>query len=552
MATPLDRIVGGTTAGAYGRGPASGVDYFSAPGRSQGAANITPGAQDLIIEDEPYDVGVYDRGGGGGGYGGSEAMQGSPQSAANLGTLGTGLSLAGQFMGDPSMSMAGGALGAVSAGQRGNIGPAVGMATGLMTGNPALAAMANYGTQMATGTFSATPTNVGGIVGGLVGGPIGSMIGSTVAGGLLGTNSTMSPMGVPNPGYAGLLGTNLGTQLGAEAFGNPSTPAGIGTEGGVGFGLGGAAGVGNQVGQVGADMGGAQGVTGSTAGAGVGGMTAGGGLGLSAPSDAFGGIGAGSISASDSDADGNGASDSAAAAGGIGTGNDSYGGGWGGSTWADGGMIQPGLTRRFADGGPLLAMGYADGGGVQMGPTPGSTSVTSQVNRILRDPRMKQEIATRAQALMDSGELTPDEVQVMARVAEAAMFNQQLYPQLRQFVAEQGMTPLPAAYDPATIVKIMAIARVLQEVQPATPPGQVPPTEQAQLSPPPGMNQGGLISGPGTGRSDSIGTVNRSSGEPVSVANNEYIIPEHVVRVKGREFFDKLLARYENAPKEQA
>lgn len=480
----------------------------------QAPSNVTPGAQDLVIEDEPYDVGVYEGTSGGGTLGGGEAVQGSPQSAAALGNLGYGLGIAGQVMGEPGLSMAGGALGAVAAGQQGNFGPAVGMATGLMTGNPALAAMANYGTQMATGTFNATPSNLGGIVGALMGGPLGSMVGSTIAGGLLGTNSTMSPGGVPNPGYAGLLGTNLGTQLGVEAFSNPSTPAGIGTEGGVGFGLGGASGIGGDVGQTGADMGGAQGVTGSTSGEGLGGMTGGGGLGMSDTSGSF-------------------------------------GSGIGGS-FADGGMIQPGLTRRFADGGPLLAMGYAQGGPVQMGPTPGSTSVTAQVNRILRDPRLKQEIAARAQALMDSGELTTDEVQIMARVAEAAMYNQQLYPQLRQFVAEQGMTPLPAAYDPATIVKIMAIARVLQEVQPATPPGQVPPVEQAQVSPPPGMKQGGLINGPGTGRSDSIGTINRSSGEPVSVANNEYIIPEHVVRIKGREFFDKLLARYENAPKEQA
>ena len=59
-----------------------------------------------------------------------------------------------------------------------------------------------------------------------------------------------------------------------------------------------------------------------------------------------------------------------------------------------------------------------------------------------------------------------------------------------------------------------------------------------------------MIHGPGTGRSDSIGTVNETTGEPVRVANGEYIIPEHVVRVKGREFFDNLLRRYADVPKE--
>lgn len=526
MATPLDRVVGSTTASAYGRGPASGVDYFAAPGQYRGAAmqapsNVTPGAQDLVIEDEPYDVGVYD--GGGGGYGGGEAVQGSPQSAVTLGNLGYGLGIAGQVMGEPGLSMAGGTLGAVAAGQQGNFGPAVGLATGLATGNPGLATAANLGTQMATGAFSATPSNIGGLVGGLMGGPVGGFVGSQlgglaqdalannpdVAASLANAVNTVS-LGYVDPmdammGLTGNFGAAPGPSFGDVAV---SSPVSVGT------------------------------VEGTPLGAPTG-DTGGGGYGTNAGTSAESGAGQAGNSA------------------GSGTGTDSDGAGT--SFAADGGLATPtgfsqvpGLTRRYADGGPLLAMGYAQGGSVQMGPTPGSTSVTAQVNRILRDPRLKQEIAARAQALMDSGELTTDEVQIMARVAEAAMYNQQLYPQLRQFVAEQGMTPLPAAYDPATIVKIMAIARVLQEVQPATPPGQVPPVEQAQVSPPPGMKQGGLINGPGTGRSDSIGTINRSSGEPVSVANNEYIIPEHVVRIKGREFFDKLLARYENAPKEQA
>lgn len=466
MATRMDRVAGAAAAG----GPASGVNYFAAPGEYRGAANITPGAGDLTFEDEPYDIGLRE-----GSSGGSAPVTspGTPESAATLGSFGRGLGIAGQVLGEPSLSLAGGALGAAAAGQQGNFGPAVGMGVGMMTGNPGLAAAASLGTQMAQGTFQATPSNLGGLAGGLVGGPVGSAVGSYLGG-------VAQDALANNPDVAASLANAVNTAT---------------------FGL---------VDPMDAMMG-LTGNFGAAPGPDTGGLTG-------APD--VGTIGGG---LSDSEGD---------------------------TSYANGGMV--GLTRRYADGGPLLSIGYAQGGSVQMGPAPGSTSVTAQVNRILRDPRMKQEIAVRAQALMDSGELTIDEVQLMARVAEAAMYNQQLYPQLRQFVAEQGMTPLPAAYDPAVVVKIMAIARVLQEMQPATPPGAVPPMDQAQVSPPPGMKQGGLINGPGTGRSDSIGTVNRSSGEPVSVANNEYIIPEHVVRIKGREFFDKLLARYENAPKEQA
>jgi hypothetical protein len=247
------------------------------------------------------------------------------------------------------------------------------------------------------------------------------------------------------------------------------------------------------------------------------------------------GMGVGSVGA-----DGGGSVGAGDGGGGIGA----------GEGLADGGLIgdRPGITKRYADGGPLLAMGYAGGGRIAMGAVPSNASVNDRVNAILRNPQMRESIVARAQQLMDSGELTPEEVTTMGRVAEAAMFNPSLYPQLRQFVAAQGMTPLPSAYDPSVVTKIIATARALAQ---STPAGQVPPTSAAAVTPAaPGMNRGGMIRGPGTGRSDSIGTVNESTGEPVRVANGEYIIPEHVVRAKGQEFFDNLLRRYADVPKE--
>lgn len=222
---------------------------------------------------------------------------------------------------------------------------------------------------------------------------------------------------------------------------------------------------------------------------------------------------------------------------------------------ADGGMVgdMPGITQRYMNGGPvqggpMLAMGYAEGGMMgQMGGKPTPAVVNRQVDAMLRDPRARQTLLARPQQLMASGELTPDEVTTMGRVAEAALFSPELYPQLRQFVAQQGMTPLPAAFDPSVIMRIMAITRGLQQ---ATPAGQVPGTDQAQMQRPvPGEGNGGYLQGPGTGRSDSIGTVNETTGEPVKVANGEYVIPAHIVRAKGREFFDNLLRRYSDVPK---
>ena len=222
--------------------------------------------------------------------------------------------------------------------------------------------------------------------------------------------------------------------------------------------------------------------------------------------------------------------------------------------WRDGGYIDmPGLTQRYQDGGPVAAPQLQAQMGSMMGAQPDAQQMQAQIAQMMRDPNQIRALMARPIQLMQSGELTPDEVVTMGRVAEAAMFNPSLYPQLRQFVAQQGMPPLPAAYDQSVIMRIVVISRVLQGMlgngQQATMPGQVPPTDQAQMVNPVGMRNGGAVFGPGTGRSDSIGTVNRSTGAPVSIANGEYVIPEHVVRAKGRDFFDGLLRKYTEVPK---
>lgn len=242
----------------------------------------------------------------------------------------------------------------------------------------------------------------------------------------------------------------------------------------------------------------------------------------------------------------NGSSDGVGADGSPG---DGIGNGTGG--WKDGGYINqmPGLTQRYMDGGQVMG----GQGQMMMGAQPDAQQIQAQVAQMLRDPRRVQQMLARPMQLMQSGELTPDEVVTMGRVAQASMFNPALYPQLRQFVAAQGMNPLPPSYDPMVITKILAVSQALQMVmqggQGATPPGQVPSTGQAQMQNPTGMRNGGYLQGPGTGRSDSIGTVNETTGSPVKVSNGEYVIPAHVVRAKGRDFFDGLLRKYTSVPK---
>lgn len=51
------------------------------------------------------------------------------------------------------------------------------------------------------------------------------------------------------------------------------------------------------------------------------------------------------------------------------------------------------------------------------------------------------------------------------------------------------------------------------------------------------------LEGPGTGRSDSIPAI-IDGEQPAALSRGEFVIPEHVVRKKGTEFFEKLIAQY--------
>lgn len=53
----------------------------------------------------------------------------------------------------------------------------------------------------------------------------------------------------------------------------------------------------------------------------------------------------------------------------------------------------------------------------------------------------------------------------------------------------------------------------------------------------------GMIRGPGTGTSDSIGAFNRNTGERIALSDGEFVIPADVVRKKGTEFFERMIEK---------
>ena len=59
-----------------------------------------------------------------------------------------------------------------------------------------------------------------------------------------------------------------------------------------------------------------------------------------------------------------------------------------------------------------------------------------------------------------------------------------------------------------------------------------------------GMANGGKVSGPGTGTSDSVPAVNTSTGGKVQLSNGEFVVSADVVRKLGTDHFEKLQQKY--------
>lgn len=133
--------------------------------------------------------------------------------------------------------------------------------------------------------------------------------------------------------------------------------------------------------------------------------------------------------------------------------------------------------------------------------------VQMEVRNILQtQPQVAQQIQQAVQQAVASGELTPQELDMAIRLARVAMADPSMYPQVRAFAIQQGIATeqeLPQQPDMGMLAALLAVAESMQQ-QP----------QQAQAGQPP-QAQGG------------------------------YQVPEHVVRMKGQEFFDKLNQRYD-------
>lgn len=149
-----------------------------------------------------------------------------------------------------------------------------------------------------------------------------------------------------------------------------------------------------------------------------------------------------------------------------------------------------------------------------------------QINQFASQrPQQIQEIQQLIMQEMQSGELTQQELNMMIQLATVAAQNPQMYPQVRQFAIQQGIATeqdIPREYDQGLVFVLLLAGRAVQGMQ----GGQGVPS----------MEVGGEV--PQSQKKDGSILINAHEGE--------YVIPKTVVDMKGKEFFDNLVAKYQN------
>jgi hypothetical protein len=204
--------------------------------------------------------------------------------------------------------------------------------------------------------------------------------------------------------------------------------------------------------------------------------------------------------------------------------------------FAQGGMVDPSMPMM---GGAPAGVGLNTQGGGQ-----GGQASEQDIQMFMQQhPQQVQQIAAQLQQLVQTGEINMQQLNMAEQLAMVALQNPQMYPQMRQFAVRQGLIEeqdIPQQYDQGLLFMIILGARAvkaqgggMQQTAPMEEPMSF--ADGGYVTPGSSAKKGGFAVGPGTGTSDSI---------PIRVSAGEYVIPAHIVREKGKEFFDGMLAKY--------
>lgn len=158
--------------------------------------------------------------------------------------------------------------------------------------------------------------------------------------------------------------------------------------------------------------------------------------------------------------------------------------------------------------------------GPGLAPRPGTqkananpAAVEMQIKDMMqRNPQVAQQIQGAVQQAMASGQLTPQELNTATQLARVALNDPSTYPRLRAFAIQNGIATeqdLPQQFDEGLLYALLSVAEAMTG-QGGAPQGGM----QSQPAQQPGQEQGG------------------------------YTIPQNVLQMKGQEFFDNLVKKY--------
>jgi len=186
-------------------------------------------------------------------------------------------------------------------------------------------------------------------------------------------------------------------------------------------------------------------------------------------------------------------------------------------SYQQGGLVQPGGPGQV---------------GVQQGPMD-PQMVEMHINQFAT--QHPQELAKIRQVILSeiqSGNLTPQELNQIVQLATVAAQNPSLYPQIRQFAIQQGIATeqdLPQQYDQGLVIVLLIAARAVQQDLGGSPADAGAP---AQAGPIPSMAKGGPTPSTKEGK-----------GMLAELHPDEYVIPKDALMYHGKKTFDALVAK---------
>lgn len=202
---------------------------------------------------------------------------------------------------------------------------------------------------------------------------------------------------------------------------------------------------------------------------------------------------------------------------------------------------QPSFLPQFQEGGSVEPTTVGVNPQMQSGGPMDGQMLEMQINQFAsQHPEQVQMMQQAIAEVMQTGQLTPQELNTVVQLATVAAQNPEMYPYVRKFAIQQGIATeqdLPPQYDEGLVFILLLVGRAIQRQM----GGGMGGMEQEdsgedgskyQLEAPiPTMKEGGAMK-------------NTDSKPVLAVLHTgEYVIPEHIVREKGTAFFDRMIGK---------